>query len=269
MQYEKKCDKIYVEFSFIYYRKKKTMNCETKNTTKLSRETKNLIKRIALGLFAGYLLTFLLFYVANYLSDSLALAYVWLFAQKLTYLLPLLVTAMVTLALYAVYGKKVAFLALIPFSLVRMIYFLPYLYLQFIFDGFDSVESVTYGALTALGEAALAYALSLLVFGVMLFIVKKANAGRAPLDEIVFTKTTLDFKNPLSVAFAIVSLVGFSYYFISEIVDTVVILVSYSASLTAGEIAFMLFSYVFDLALIFAYYFTLVFIKNLIVASEE
>ena len=78
------------------------MNCEAKNTTKLSRETKNLIKRIALGLFVGYLLTFLLFYVANYLSDSLALAYVWLFAQKLTYLLPLLVTAMVTLALYAV-----------------------------------------------------------------------------------------------------------------------------------------------------------------------
>ena len=245
------------------------MRSETKHTAELSRETKNLIKRIALGLFAGYLLTFLLFYVANYLSDSLALAYVWLFAQKLTYLLPLLVTAMVTLALYAVYGKRVAFLALIPFSLVRMIYFIPYLYLQFIFDGFDSVESITYGALTALGEAALAYALSLLVFGVMLFIVKRANAGRASLEEIIFTKTGLDFLNPLSLAFAIVSLIGFSYYFISEIVDTVVILITYSAALTSAEIAYMVFSYVFDLGLIFAYYFTLVFIKNLIVAPEE
>ena len=235
----------------------------------MNSQTKNLIKKVTVGLFIGYFLTFLLFYLTNYISDTLASAYIWLFAQKVTYLLPLMITAAITLTLFCLFGKRVAYTALIPFSVVRIIYFIPYLYLQFIFDGFDSVESILYGGLLALAEAVLSYALSLAIFGIMLFIVKKANAGRASLEDIVFKKTTLDFLNPLSLAFAIVSLLGFSYYFIAEIVDTVVILVSYSGSLTLGEIAYMIFAYVFDVALIFAYYFTLVFIKNLIVVPEE
>ena len=79
----------------------------------------------------------------------------------------------------------------------------------------------------------------------------------------------MDFKNPLSLAFAIVSLLGFSYYFIYEIIDTVVILISYSGTLTLGEIAYMFFAYLFDIALIFAYYFAISSTKNLIIASEE
>ena len=229
-------------------------------------QTKNLIKRITVGLFLGYFLIFLLFYVTNYLSDSM---YVWMFASKLVYLLPLLITGMITLTFYCALGKTVAYIALIPFALVRVIYFLPYFYLQFVLDSYDSTEALLYGALSALGEAALAYALSLLVFGAMLFIIKISNKGRATLDTIIFKKTTLDFQNPLSLAIAIVSLIGFSYYFISEIVDTFTILLTYGATLTIGEVAYMLFAYLFDIALIFAYYFTLVFIKNLIVASDE
>lgn len=235
----------------------------------MNSQIKNLIKKASLGLFIGYFLTFLLFYLTNYLFDSVVLTYIWVFAKKLTYLLPLLITASITLIIYCVFGKKAAYLALIPFSLSRIIYFFPYFYLQFIFDGFDSTESLLYAALSSLAEAALAYALSLLVFGVMLLIVKKSNAGRAQLDEIIFKKTSLDFSNPLSLAFTVVSILGFSYYFISEIIDTVAILSSYYGTLTLGEIAYMLFSYVFDVALIFAYYFTLVFVKNLIVAPEE
>lgn len=235
----------------------------------MNSQTKNLIKKATVGLFIGYFLTFLLFYLTNYISDTLASAYIWLFAQKVTYLLPLMITAAITLTLFCLFGKRVAYTALIPFSVVRIIYFIPYLYLQFIFDGFDSIEAILYGGLLALAEAVLSYALSLAIFGIMLFTVKKANAGRASLEDIVFKKTTLDFLNPLSLAFAIVSLLGFSYYFIAEIVDTVVILVSYSGNLTLGEIAYMIFAYVFDIALIFAYYFTLVFIKNLIVVPEE
>lgn len=235
----------------------------------MDSQTKNLIKRITVGLFLGYFLTFLLFYVTNYLSDSIALAYVWMFASKLVYLLPLLITGMITLTFYCALGKTVAYIALIPFALVRVIYFLPYFYLQFVLDHYDSTEALLYGALSALGEAALAYALSLLIFGAMLFIIKISNKGRATLDTIIFKKTTLDFQNPLSLAIAIVSLIGFSYYFISEIVDTFTILATYGATLTIGEVAYMLFAYLFDIALIFAYYFTLVFIKNLIVASDE
>ena len=229
----------------------------------------NLVKKFSAGLLIWYFLTFLLFYITNYLSDSLTLAYVWMFAEKITELLPLLVTATVTLTLYCAASKKAAYLALIPFSAVRVVYFLPYFYLQFIFDGYDSVESLLFGALSALGEATIAYAFTLLIFGVMLLVVKKANRGRASLEDIIFKKTTLDFKNPLSLAFAIVSLLGFSYYFIYEIIDTVVILISYSGTLTLGEIAYMFFAYLFDIALIFAYYFAISSTKNLIIASEE
>lgn len=229
----------------------------------MNLKTHGLTKRCTLYLLGGYFLSFLLFYFANYLYfGEPILSYIWIFAQKLIYFLPPFVAAVVTLILYASDKKHSAFLSLIAFSAVRMIYFIPYFYLIFIYDGFDSVESISFGFLASVAEAIIAYILTLLAFCVMLLVIKKTDRHGLHLSEHIAKPTELDFRNPVSLAFAILSLIGFSYFFIKEIVDTVTFVIDFSSTVTTGEILYMICSYLFDLSLIFIYYFVISYIKN-------
>ena len=241
-----------------------------KRNDKMKIKTCGLTKRCTLYLTLGYLVSFLIYYLSNHIFYDVAiLSYSWLFLQRLTYLLMIFIAATVTLIFYSLDEKKKAYISLIPFSLVRAVYFIPYFYLIFIYDGFDSFEAILFGLLAALGDAAISYLLTFLVFKIMLAVVKKANKTNLTLTEIIMKTTTLNFSDPVSLAFTVVSLIGFSYFFIKETIDTVIFICDYSGSLMAGEILYIIFSYIFDLALIFIYYFTLSYIKNRIVASYD
>ncbi|MBQ3016509.1 MAG: hypothetical protein IJD79_07000 [Clostridia bacterium] len=233
-------------------------------------KTQGLTKRGSLLLLLGYLGAFILYYLSNQIFYEVEpLAYIWIFAQRLIYFLMLFISATLTLILYFSDKSKRAFLSLIAFSAARTIYFIPYFYLIYIYDGFDSIEAILFGILTAVGEAALAYGLTLLAFGFMLLVIKKANKSALSPSELILQHTKLDFSDPISLSFALLSLIGFSYFFIKEIIDTAIFLVDYSGSITVGEIFYIVFSFIFDLALIFIYYFVLSYVKNRIVATDD
>ncbi len=246
------------EFSFI------------KRTNKMAIKTQGLTKRGSILLLLGYIGTFILYYLSNQIFYEVEpLAYIWIFAQRLIYLLMLFISATLTLILYYSDKGKRAFISLIAFSAVRTVYFIPYFYLIYIYDGFDSVEAILFGILTAVGESAVAYGLTLLALGLMLLVIKRANKTSLSPSELVLQQTKLDFSNPISLSFALLSLIGFSYFFIKEIIDTSIFLLDYSGSIMIGEIFYIVFSFIFDLALIFIYYFVLSYVKNRIVATGD
>ena len=233
-------------------------------------KTNGLTKRCTLYLSIGYIFAFLIYYLANYIFyDISALSYVWIFTQKLIYLLMIFIAATVMLIFYALGEKRHGYLSLIAFSLIRMIYFIPYFYLIFIYDGFDSVEALLFGLLSALADAAIFYLLALLALGVMLLIIKKSNQGGTPIDELIIKPTRLNFADPICLAFTVLSLLGFAYLFINEVIDTVSFIINYSGNLLTLEIIYIIFSYIFDLSLIFVYYFALSFIKNRIMTIND
>ncbi len=233
-------------------------------------KTCGLAKRCTLYLFLGYLTTFLIYYLSNHIFYNAAiLSYSWLFLQRLTYLLMIFIAATVTLIFYSLGENKKAYISLIPFSLVRTVYFIPYFYLIFIYDGFDSFEAIIFGILASIGDAAISYLLTLLIFKIMVFIIKKTNKSDLTLTELIIKPTRLNFSDPISLAFTIISLIGFSYFFVKEVIDTAIFISDYSGTLLAGEILYIIFSHIFNLALVFIYYFTLSHIKNKILAAGD
>ena len=229
--------------------------------------SKNLFTKASLLLVLGYFLTFLSFYFANVLfADKAFFAYLWYFIQKATFLLFPLIAALLALIADAYIGLKKVFAVLIPLSLPKLIYSLPYYYLYFVYDPFyDSIDALLYSLIQSTIECIFTYAFTLIVFFVMRFILDSISKKNEPRSALLTKKTALDFGDSVSVTFMITSLLSFLYFFIVEIVDTVSVISKYSGRLRGGEIVYMVFSYVFDVLLLAGFYFILASIKNYIV----
>jgi hypothetical protein len=222
----------------------------------------------SIALLAAYLLTFIVYYLANYIIGGVALTYVWLFLQKATYLLLPIAASVIVFTESAFLGIKRALISAIALSMTRMIYFIPYYYLIFILDGFDSVESISYGALVSLGEAIIAYGLTVAVFFVMRAVFKKRSGGKIPCASLICKPTRLDISEPVAASFIFISLAAFAYLFIIEIADTVSFIIEYSGRFSSTEIVYTVVSYVFDIAM-FAIYFTVMSnVKNFIIRKR-
>ena len=227
----------------------------------------NLYTKASLLLLLGYFATFMVFYLSNVLfSGSAALAYVWIFLQRATYLLMPLLSALLILIADAYLGMGAALLRLIPIALVKAVYTLPYYYLLLVYDPlYDSIDALFFALVQTVLECVILYVLVLLLFLAMRFILNISTKTGAPKAEVIAEKTVLDFKNPVSFTFMISALLSFLYHLIAEIIDTVSIIKTYQARLLGKEIIYMVFSYAFDVLLLVVYYFALVCVKNLIV----
>lgn len=232
--------------------------------------SKKMFTRASLFLLLGYFLTFLTFYFANVLFyDTAVFSYLWYFVQKATFLLLPLLSALLTLIAYAYSGFKLALVALIPLSAAKIMYSLPYYYLNFVYDPFyDSLDALILALLRSILELAALYAFTLVIFFLMKFILDAASKKSEPYSLLLSRSTALDFSDPVSVTFMISSLLAFLYFFTVEIVDTVSVISRYSARLTGGEIVYMIFSYVFDVLLLALHYYALAYVKNYIVKTR-
>lgn len=232
--------------------------------------SKNLYTKASLLLLLGYFVTFLSFYLANVLFyDTAVFSYLWYFVQKATFLLLPLISALLILTEYAYSGMKRALIALIPLSATKIMYSLPYYYLNFVYDPFyDSLDALLLALLRSFLEIIALYAFTLAVFFLMKFILDLASKKQEPHAALLSRPTTLNFSDPVSLTFMVSSLLAFLYFFTVEIVDTVSVISRYSARLTGGEIVYMIFSYVFDVLLLALHYFALAYIKNYIVKTR-
>ena len=220
-------------------------------------------------MLAVYLTSFIIYYLSSYiLYENDFLAYLRIFSNKLTYLLVPLASAVIALIIYAFSDMRHTLICLIPLTFARIIYYIPYFYLIFIFDNFDSVEALPLAFLVSLLEAGFAYAINLGFFLMAKWIIEKKKTKEDSFADTVAIPTALDFNNPTSFAFMIFSLIAFLYFFIYEIINTVSFIMEYSGSFTSTEIIYTVFSYIFDISLLLIYYFAISFIKNTIIKKR-
>ena len=83
------------------------------------------ISRASFYLFLAYLLSFVLYYVATFIHPTDVLTYIWLFAERATYLLFPTISAVLTLIVFVYCGAYKGAVAAIPLSLTRLVYLIP------------------------------------------------------------------------------------------------------------------------------------------------
>ena len=218
---------------------------------------------LAVALFLGYLASFVVYYLSNYIVITDLTAYIWLFFNRLTYLLFPLVTALSVFISAPFIGTGKSLLFAIPQVAVRMIYFIPYFYLKYIVEGFSSVECLGIGLILSFGEAVITFGAVVLLYFIMKLILERRGADKR---SEVFKKCELDFASPTAVAIGVLSVLAAVYFIGGEIIDTVGFFADYGFTLTLPEIIFMTISYIFDILIAPIYFFVLAFIKNKLVS---
>jgi hypothetical protein len=154
----------------------------------------------------------------------------------------------------------------IPITLTRAAFLIPYYYLLVIVDGFDSIESLTYSALLTLGEIAIGYVLTvLLTYLLSIFIRRK---GKTELTDALAKRTTLDFSDPVSLSFILLSALSSLYFIIKEIIDTVQFILEYGTRFTETEIIYLCVSFILDVLIPCGYYVVLKALKNRIINTR-
>ena len=228
--------------------------------------SRRLFLNFSLMLCPIYLFNFLLYYFANHFFDSDILYYFSLFASKALYfLIPLMGCALMLAARPFVSTRALA-LSSIGFAAARLVYSLPYFYISLIASGFYQTDAAIYAIGSAIIEAVIVYGATLLVS----FLYNLITRERSELsyDEAVVKPTRLDFSDPISLSFALSSLLVFCYYFVTEVVRTVSFIIDYSFSFTAEELIFTLASYLSDILIPILCYTVQSYIKNRVIAKR-
>ncbi len=220
-------------------------------------------RRVTLYLLLGYLASYAVFHISSYVSSAAFFFYLNEFVKRGTYLLlPLIASAaMLVTSAYTTLSKTL--LRAIPFSLVRIVYFLPYFYMyNYAYGmGYDTSEALLFGLLLSVGEAIIVYILSVIVFLILRAIVRRLG-GKDEFCASIEKETCLDFSDPVASAFAIISAAAFLYFLVYEIINTVGFISEYGASAKPGEIIYMIVSYLYDIALFFIHFYALAISKN-------
>lgn len=228
---------------------------------------KNLYLKAAASFASVYLLTFIIYYLGNHiLSSGEILIYADIFLSKLTYLMLPIAAGVITLIFSVYESTKGAMLRLIPLSLCRMIYFIPYFYLVFFMRGMNSIDSILLSLLSSISDAALSYALTLAICFLLRFIITKRT--KTPIADALAKRTELDFSDPVSASLAIICGFVSVYFIITEIGDTVSFLINYGLTFTLPEIIYTLISYILDAALFFIHYYVIAAVKNRIIEKR-
>lgn len=211
------------------------------------KNAKRLTRYTFLVLSAVNLISFGITLLSLFFSNIDAVTYVTTFALRIIEDLVLAASAAVVLLNLVLLSKKSWLLSALALSLSRLFYLLPYDYLYFEFGGYDTGESL----LLSLIQGALEVALT---FGILLFLTFAASitvSRRTPCDEEgeseLLKRKIFDFSDRYAVGVFTMSIILFLYNLIGEIADTVSYLVDYAGTYRAGEILYIVLSYVFIL----------------------
>ena len=228
----------------------------------MSLNTRKLFSTLPLLFAGGYLLSFIIYYVSNYLVITDVTAYIWLFVNRLTYLLFPLITAVSVFVSAPFVGSLKALLGATGQVAARIIYFVPYFYLKYIVEGFSSIECLGIGLFLSLGEAIITFLAVALIYTVMKLILERGGADK---KARIFEPTRLDFASVTAVAIAVPSALASVYFLIGEIADSVSFIIDYGFDFNMSEIIFLTVSYIFDILIAPVYFFVLTFIKNRVI----
>ena len=217
----------------------------------------------ALFFAAAYLFTYALHHISSYVADSAFLYYVDITMNRVTYfLLPLLATAVMLVASGRI-GFARSVLCGAPLLLTRAVYFIPYFYMVNITGGFgyDTLEALGFSILLSLGDAAIAFAVCVLVLFLLRFMLSRISNG-SELAALIEEPAMKDPRAPIDIAIRVVSCAASAYFLIREIIDSALFLSENFSTVRPGEMLYITYLFLLDAGLFFVHYYAISFVKN-------
>ena len=223
------------------------------------------------------------------------LEYTRIFLNKLfEFLLPT-VAATVLFIGYSDLGLRRTLLRALYFSLPRIVFSLPYYYLYFWVNWYDSIESISLSALVTVFSVAILYGQILLLFWLIrvfarLPILKELKKSlplnqqsNTPKDALSRLKKDADksvaesfldrsifsFSSPTSLGIFAAAFAGFCINLAREIVDTVTYLIEYAGNYYLEEIIYIVACYLFLLVELFISHAICCLIRNTLTKIEN
>lgn len=217
--------------------------------------SKNKLAYILVAIMAGVnILRFLLYYLSTYILESAALVYISSYFSEVTYMLLPLITAAFILRSYMKSGFGKAMLYALPFCVTEILYLFPYRAFELAYEGYEITATLLFAILITLITVILNYAKTLFLLFIIIFLTrifaKPKSKRKNDLNDSLADCGAFDFSNPETKGIFAASLNVFILSLISEIIDTVSFLLSYSGTYRTGEILYILFRYVFILAML-------------------
>ena len=247
---------------------------------------KKIYKSACTAYCIGYFLIFLVFYLPNYaleLPEEFIGTYL-VAREILERIVRFMIPATAAVIVFAAErdggkGRKV-WLSLLLASCAA-IYYLPYCYLYALSLGFDSVESVGLSRMMTLGDIALRFAeiflLNWLATLVSYRVARRSDADGSLLDRDKIRTAinenmigaAFDLLHPATAGVLAIAIAKLAMALITEIYDTVTYLIEDAGMYGAGEIIYIMATYVILLGLMVLCHVICAKIKNLICKTEE
>ena len=219
-------------------------------------QAKSFFSKFTLFFCAVNFLFFILFYLCNFIFSSSFSAFIATYiipfiSDFVNVLIPILSAMAMLIASYSLSLKGILIRSL-PFAFAKILYTLPYYYLHFIFDGYDSVESILHSLLWSIPNVAFVYILNIAFFFLMRAVIVRHSAEG---DESFIKEKSFRISNSLNFSFLICSIAAFIYLTVREIIDTVSYFISYFGSFVFSEILLIMVSYLVNLLILFVLYY--------------
>ena len=185
----------------------------------------------------GALLEFLVYYLVSILINDFDIVYYYLYFVERFLLLCVPVAA----AAVIVRREKTwsgAIKASTYISLTRLIVFIPFFYIEFVYGIYDSLEAILLSLLASTAAVIIYVIVTLLAFALMRYIIKRRGGATYPTP-------VLDVGKPATFSVFAVSLIIFVINLIFEIYSTVIFIIENGTIYYVDEILLVVFSYVF------------------------
>ena len=185
----------------------------------------------------GALLEFLVYYLVSILINDFDIVYYYLYFVERFLLLCVPVAAAAVII-----RREKTWLGVIKastyISLTRLIVFIPFFYIEFVYGIYDSLEAILLSLLASLAAVIIYVTVTLLAYMMMRYIIKSKGGASypTPLFDLGATATKAVFS---------VSLVIFIINLALEIYSTVAFIIENGTIYYVDEILLVVFSYVF------------------------
>lgn len=224
---------------------------------------KRLLPTAAALLSLVYFLSFIIYYLDTYIfaRTSEPIRYIAELISKSTYILLPALAAMLSLTVYMLSGIGKGLFSLGILTLPRFLYSIPVWYLYLLPEGFDSLESLGYGAIISLFEEIIVYIISIAIAAII-YLVARFKGKSKNVSRWLYTSDAFDFSNALSFAFMVLASIVFVYFAVNDVISAVSFLAKYNYY-KPNEIIMIVVFFIFDIAMLFLHYFALFYIKGL------
>ena len=226
-----------------------------------TRQTKA-YKIILPSLFLLSLIQFLIYYVIfGFYSDIEALFYIGKFSVSfIDGIFPISAALAVFFACRKIKTKALCSLLI---SLAKLTYMVPYYYLYFVTDVYDSFESILLSFLLSF-MIAICVAAEVFVLSLILTFAEK-RAKKSPEDRC--SAPLFDFNDYLNFGIALTVILTFTVAFVNECIDAVRFFIDNSTSFTGEEALTVFISFVLTVVFSFIYYLAAAKIKNTVLKA--